>query len=252
MAVRGVIATVAVGTALVACGSGASSTSTSAGPTPDLTIFGAGIKPLLETIGPDLSTAISACVPSPAAPCLPALTAVEFDARRINALTSKPVADTLADAQADLRIASAELMAMGATVDVDHLLDAAERISRVAAQFDVFVSPPPPTPQVTPTAVPTPTPAPTPGLVFEQRASGSASTRTFVVGEAWTLAWSYDCSNFGTQGNFIVYAKRADGSTVGAVNQLGRSGASTDYFHQGGSLYLEVSSECAWHITVTG
>ena len=34
------------------------------------------------------------------------------------------------------------------------------------------------------------------------------------------------------------------------VNQLGASGSDTEYYHTGGNYYLEVNSECDWHIKV--
>ena len=82
--------------------------------------------------------------------------------------------------------------------------------------------------------------------------SGMKSTQTLSVPQEWSLAWTYDCSSFGQEGNFIVSVYNSDGtpSDVSGVNQLGRSGSDTEYFHQGGNLYLVVNSECRWTIRV--
>ena len=83
--------------------------------------------------------------------------------------------------------------------------------------------------------------------------SGSKSTQTFTVSDSWQMKWSYDCSSFGDRGNFQVYIYTSDGAMSfdnNGVNQLGSSGSDTEYYHTGGSYYLEVNSECSWHITV--
>lgn len=89
-------------------------------------------------------------------------------------------------------------------------------------------------------------------LLLSLTGSGTKSTQTFSVPQEWSLAWTYDCSSFGQTGNFIVSVYNSDGtpSDVSGVNQLGRSGSDTEYFHQGGNLYLVVNSECRWIIRV--
>ena len=67
------------------------------------------------------------------------------------------------------------------------------------------------------------------------------------------MNWSYDCSNFGDQGNFQVFIYTSDGSMSfdnAPVNEEGMSGSDTEYYHTGGSYYIEVNSECNWKITV--
>jgi hypothetical protein len=103
--------------------------------------------------------------------------------------------------------------------------------------------------------VQTPKPAPQPTAQLNISGSGSKSTQTFTVGKSWTLDWTYDCSNFGGKGNFQVFVYTADGSMSfnnSGVNQLGASGADTEYYHTAGSYYLEVNSECNWTISVKG
>ena len=122
------------------------------------------------------------------------------------------------------------------------------------------------TPTQTSSAADTPAPTPAPAPVVQKPApqptvqlsisgSGSKSTQTFTVGKSWTLDWTYDCSNFGGKGNFQVFVYTADGSMSfdnSGVNQLGASGADTEYYHTAGSYYLEVNSECNWTISVKG
>jgi hypothetical protein len=93
-----------------------------------------------------------------------------------------------------------------------------------------------------------------PSVVLSLSGSGSKSTRTITVSNEWSLSWTYDCSNFGPQGNFQVFIYDADGtpSSATGINQLGSRGSDTEYFHQGGNLYLEINSECRWSIKVLG
>ena len=89
--------------------------------------------------------------------------------------------------------------------------------------------------------------------VLNVRGSGTKSTKTFTVGDEWDLGWSYNCSGFsdGT-GNFIVSIERKGGgvSTQVGVNQLGANGDSTEHYHDGGTFFLEINSECTWAVKV--
>lgn len=91
-----------------------------------------------------------------------------------------------------------------------------------------------------------------PRTVLDISGGGTKSTQTFTVEKSWQLQWSYDCSNFGDSGSFMVAIKNSDGSPSDNedVSQSGTSGADTEYYHTGGSYYLEVDSECKWHIVV--
>jgi hypothetical protein len=85
--------------------------------------------------------------------------------------------------------------------------------------------------------------------------SGSKTTESFTAAGDWNLIWSYDCSNFDTQGNFQVTAYDPSGQpdfSINPVNELGASGSDTEYYHQGGTYYLVVNSECNWTVTVKG
>jgi len=101
-------------------------------------------------------------------------------------------------------------------------------------------------------------PAPAPAAMqtlLDISGSGSKTTESFTAAGAWNLIWSYDCSNFGSKGNFQVFIYDGNGNMSfdnPGVNQLGASGSDTDYYHVGGTYYLEVNSECSWHVTVKG
>ena len=78
--------------------------------------------------------------------------------------------------------------------------------------------------------------------------TGQASR--FLEPGPWQMAWSYDCSNFGSSGNFMVFI---DGSSNGdfGPNELGMGGSGTDYYSDTGTFSLAVDSECSWSITVS-
>ena len=103
--------------------------------------------------------------------------------------------------------------------------------------------------EVTTTSAPaTKTVAPAPKVVLKEDGSGIKSTATFTVDGDWDLAYTYDCSAFGFQGNFIV-----NGPEIADfyVNELGMKGSDVTHLHDGGQTHLEINSECAWTITVT-
>jgi hypothetical protein len=90
-------------------------------------------------------------------------------------------------------------------------------------------------------------------VLFQQTGSGTASTPNFTTPTNWDIDWSYNCSNFGTQGNFAVTVEQAGTGTMASIedlpiNQLGESGSGVQSYHYGGKLYLSVDSECDWTI----
>ena len=112
-------------------------------------------------------------------------------------------------------------------------------------------------PQPTPGAETPSAPAPVykPTTLLSISGSGSKSTQTFTAPtNSWQLNYTYDCSSLGSPGNFQVYIDNSDGSMSDAegVNELGISGSDTEYYHESGSYYLEVNSECSWTINVKG
>lgn len=94
-----------------------------------------------------------------------------------------------------------------------------------------------------------------PQVLLAISGSGIKGTEKFTTqGNDWDLKYSYDCSGFGQQGNFAVEVKGGDNSFTGlpGPNELGMRGSDVDHFHQGGTFYLEINSECAWRIEVDG
>lgn len=81
----------------------------------------------------------------------------------------------------------------------------------------------------------------------------SGQTPQFTESGKWQMAWSYNCSNFGSSGNFGVTVNEPSSSTTydQAPNELGTGGSGTDYYTNTGTFSLSVNSECNWTITVS-
>jgi len=87
--------------------------------------------------------------------------------------------------------------------------------------------------------------------------SGAQSTANFNIPAAangWRVAWSYDCSAFGSPGNFDYYVTKTSGLTLDfGPNQLGSGGSGTEIYHDTGTFSLQVNSECNWTVqAITG
>lgn len=94
-----------------------------------------------------------------------------------------------------------------------------------------------------------------PKVLLDISGNGTKQTQQFTAAGNWDLTWSYDCSSFGAQGNFIVAVFNSDGSENfdnSAVNQLGAKGSDVQHYYQGGKFYLNINSECSWHLSVKG
>lgn len=80
----------------------------------------------------------------------------------------------------------------------------------------------------------------------------SGNTQQFSEATTWNLAWSYDCSNIGQQGNFIVGIVQPPGdqSVDQGPNELGTGGSGTDTYTDTGVFSLAIISDCQWTITV--
>ena len=79
------------------------------------------------------------------------------------------------------------------------------------------------------------------------------TTEKFAAQSDWDLRYSYDCGSFGQQGNFQVFIYDDNGSLSFAnsgVNELSMRSSNVDHLHTGGTFYMEVNSECQWHIQV--
>jgi hypothetical protein len=79
--------------------------------------------------------------------------------------------------------------------------------------------------------------------------SGITNTAKFTVSSTWELKYSFDCSNFGESGNFIVMEDGSFGALSVNVLSLKKAGSSYAY-NDAGTHYLEVNSECAWTVKV--
>jgi len=86
--------------------------------------------------------------------------------------------------------------------------------------------------------------------------SGIQSTASFNIPAAakgWRVAWSYDCTSFGSPGNFDFVAYKGGNLDDFGPNQLGTGGSGTEIYHDTGSFYLEINSECNWTVqAITG
>jgi len=89
-------------------------------------------------------------------------------------------------------------------------------------------------------------------VLWTASGQGATSGPQFTVpstASGWIEQWSYDCSNFGSTGNFITsitgYANAA-GTTDAGVNELGASGSGSNYYYDSGTFSIQVNSECNW------
>ena len=90
-------------------------------------------------------------------------------------------------------------------------------------------------------------------VTFTSTQSGdTANPQQFSVGGKWTMAWSYDCTAYGSAGNFAVSINQpaGDGALDVGPNELGMGGSGTDSYSDTGTFSLDVLSECAWSITI--
>ena len=100
------------------------------------------------------------------------------------------------------------------------------------------------------TSAAAPPAAPAKTVVLAKSGEGMLSTKSFTVSEDWSLTYTFDCSSFGSQGNFQVYEDYPSGNVL--VNALSEKGGDVTYqTGDAGKHSLEVNSECKWTITVT-
>lgn len=114
---------------------------------------------------------------------------------------------------------------------------------------------PTPTPAPATSAAPAaPAPAPAtsaapaaPETLLALSGSGIKNTAQFTTGDSWTLTYTYDCSNFGDTGNFIV----TDETGMPLVNELQAKGSGSSPQYSSGIHHLSINSECKWTVKVT-
>ena len=79
--------------------------------------------------------------------------------------------------------------------------------------------------------------------------SGIENTPQFSVTATWKLDYSFDCSDFGYKGNFIVMEDGSFGAM--SVNGLAISKSGSSYaYNDAGTHYLEINSECSWTVKI--
>jgi hypothetical protein len=114
----------------------------------------------------------------------------------------------------------------------------------------------PSTPAKAKTVAPT-TPPPTaapaaPVVLWQQSGSGQASGQQFTVPasvKGWNEVWTYNCSAFGSSGNFITTITGFGGAantTDSGANELGTGGSGTNHYYDTGTFTIGVNSECSW------
>lgn len=113
------------------------------------------------------------------------------------------------------------------------------------------ISAPGPVASTRPGAPPTtaPTTAPAAATVLHATGNGIKTTPAFTTTDQWTIAYTYDCSNFGDQGNLQIFVDYPGGDI--AANALGRQGHDSTTETGVGTHTLTVNSECVWTVTVT-
>jgi hypothetical protein len=91
-------------------------------------------------------------------------------------------------------------------------------------------------------------------VLLDKTGSGIGKTAIFTTPSEWEIDYSFDCANFGQSGNFsiTVYDGASQLKDLPA-NQLALKGSDVAYEHNlSGPYYLEMNSECDWHVVVKG
>ena len=87
-------------------------------------------------------------------------------------------------------------------------------------------------------------------VLLTHSGEGAQNTAPFEAPGMWWVDWTYDCSQFGMQGNFSAFAMSQEGAIVAAIaNALGESGGDRSYVYTGGPVYLQIISVCEWTVT---
>jgi hypothetical protein len=91
-----------------------------------------------------------------------------------------------------------------------------------------------------------------PKVIMDKAGSGINKTPSFTTSGSWEIDWSYDCTNLGKSGSFqiSVYESSSNAQVDVAAIALGAKGSDVAQEDQGGTYYLQVSSECNWHVIV--
>lgn len=102
----------------------------------------------------------------------------------------------------------------------------------------------------------TDTPVPTPKVLLTFEGSGIKSSEPFTAsGDRVDVAYTFDCSAFGSSGNFAVTFYDQNGLAADSVKELAKSGKDTSIVYIANTAppyHVEVNSQCTWTIRVTG
>jgi hypothetical protein len=84
--------------------------------------------------------------------------------------------------------------------------------------------------------------------------TGIKKSPKFTTSADWTIGYAFDCSSFGSAGNFAITVYSGDGSFEDvAVNELAAKGScSSPEYNKPGEHYLEMNSECSRTVKVGG
>ena len=90
-------------------------------------------------------------------------------------------------------------------------------------------------------------------MLLDLRGSGIRRSAKFTASGDWKISYSYNSASFGYQGNFIITVYRGASEYVdSAANELGMKGSGSQPEYEPGRFYLEMNSECSWHVTAKG
>lgn len=110
--------------------------------------------------------------------------------------------------------------------------------------------------QVQPTQAPTKPQKPLTWTTVQTfQGNGSKKTGTFTASDDWKITWSCNpASSYGGSYNMIVsvYNSDATPADIGAINSTCQAGSiqGETEEHQAGTVYLDITSEGTWNITV--
>ena len=100
------------------------------------------------------------------------------------------------------------------------------------------------------------TPASTPKALLTFEGSGIKSSEPFTASsDSVDLAYTFDCSAFGSSGNFALTFYDQNGLALASVKELAPSGKDTSIVSISNTAppyHVDVNSQCTWTITVTG
>jgi len=102
------------------------------------------------------------------------------------------------------------------------------------------------------TAAAKPTTAkPTSKTIMTFKGNGIKNSPKFKTGDDWVIDYTYDCSSFGSKGNFqVMYYTDGELDNI-AVNELAKKGSdSAPVYGDSGTHYLSINSECSWTVKV--